>query len=156
MTVAVGAPARKDAALLVWGIALPAAAGAAAVLGFAPFHAWPVPVAALAVLFLAWTRSGSALQAAISGFAFGLGLNLAGVSWVFVAIHDFGHTGAPLAVILPLVWRRWRRPSSFRRPQAVPYRSRPGQEASASWSKGNGGCGWCRRDRARRGAYEYP
>ena len=61
MTVAGARPARADAALLAWGIALPAVAGAAAVLGFAPFHAWPVPIAALAVLFLAWSRSGSAL-----------------------------------------------------------------------------------------------
>jgi apolipoprotein N-acyltransferase len=99
VTVAGPAPARRDAALLAWGIALPAAAGAAAVLGFAPFHAWPVPIAALAVLFLAWTRSGSALQAAISGFAFGLGLNLAGVSWVFVSLHQFGHMPAALAAI---------------------------------------------------------
>ncbi len=99
MTVAGPAPARSDAALLAWGIALPAAAGAACVLGFAPFHAWPVPVAALAVLFLAWSRSGSGLQAAISGFAFGLGLNLAGVSWVFVSLHQFGHMPAILAAL---------------------------------------------------------
>ncbi|PWB60917.1 MAG: apolipoprotein N-acyltransferase [Betaproteobacteria bacterium] len=99
MTVAGARPARADAALLAWGIALPAVAGAAAVLGFAPFHAWPVPIAALAVLFLAWSRSGSALQAAVSGFSFGLGLNLAGVSWVFVSLHQFGHMPAVLAAI---------------------------------------------------------
>ena len=99
MTVAGPPPARRDAALLAWGIALPAAAGAAAVLGFAPFYAWPLPIAALAVLFLAWARSGSALQAAISGFAFGLALNLAGVSWVFVSLHEFGHMPAALAAI---------------------------------------------------------
>jgi apolipoprotein N-acyltransferase len=91
--------ARTDAALLAWGIVLPALAGAAAVLGFAPFYAWPVPIAALAVLFLAWSRSGSALQAALSGFAFGLGLNVAGVSWVFVSLHEFGHMPAVLAAI---------------------------------------------------------
>jgi apolipoprotein N-acyltransferase len=74
-------------------------AGAAAVLGFAPFYAWPVPIASLAVLFLAWSRSGSALQAAISGYAFGLGLNLAGVSWVFVSLHEFGHMPVVLAAV---------------------------------------------------------
>ena len=56
MTVAGPAPARRDAALLAWGIALPAVAGAAAVLGFAPFHAWPVPIAALAVLIVVVRR----------------------------------------------------------------------------------------------------
>ena len=99
MTAAGAAPARPAAALLAWGIALPAAAGAAAVLGFAPFHAWPVPLASLAILFIAWSRSGSSLQAAISGFAFGLGLNLAGVSWVYVSLHEFGHMPAALAAV---------------------------------------------------------
>lgn len=97
MTVAARASARPAAVALAWGIALPALAGAAAVLGFAPARAWPVAIASLAVLFLAWTRSGSAVQAAITGFAFGLGLNLAGVSWVFVSMHDFGHMPAALA-----------------------------------------------------------
>ena len=92
-------PARPAAVALAWGIALPAAAGAAAVLGFAPFYAWPVTIASLAVLFLVWSRSGSALQAAISGYAFGLGLNLAGVSWVFVSLHEFGHMPAVLAAV---------------------------------------------------------
>ena len=99
MTPAGATTARPAIAAIVWGIALPAAAGAAAVLGFAPFYAWPVPIASLAVLFLAWARSGSALQAAISGFAFGLALNLAGVSWVFVSLHDFGHMPAVLAAV---------------------------------------------------------
>ena len=99
MTGAGAAPARSALALLAWGIALPAAAGAAAVLGLAPFYAWPVPIASLAVLFLAWSRSGSALQAAISGYAFGLGLNLAGVSWVFVSLHQFGQMPVVLAAV---------------------------------------------------------
>ena len=99
MTAAGAEPARPAAALLAWGIALPAAAGAAAVLGFAPFHFWPVPIASLALLFIAWSRSGSPLQAAISGLAFGLGLNLAGVSWVFVSLHEFGHMPAALAAL---------------------------------------------------------
>lgn len=98
MTGASARPARP-AAVLAWGIGLPAIAGAAAVAGFAPLHAWPVPIAALAVLFLAWSRSGSPLQAAITGFAFGLGLNLAGVSWVFVSLHEFGHMPAALAAV---------------------------------------------------------
>ncbi len=99
MTGAGAARAGPAVPLLAWGLALPALAGAAAVLGFAPFYAWPVPVASLAVLFLAWGRSVSARQAALSGYAFGLGLNLAGVSWVFVSMHDFGHMPAALAAV---------------------------------------------------------
>jgi apolipoprotein N-acyltransferase len=81
------------------GLLLPLAAGAACVFGFAPFYLWPVPIAALAALFLAWSASESPLQAGLSGFAFGLGYFLAGVSWVYVSLHDFGSMPAVLAAI---------------------------------------------------------
>jgi len=58
-----------------------------------------VPIAALAALFLVWRGSGSALQAALSGFAFGLGYFLAGVSWVYVSLHVFGSMPAALAAL---------------------------------------------------------
>ena len=90
-----GAPA----AILAYGLGVPALAGAAAVLGFAPFYLWPVAIASLAALFLSWGRCETPRQAAISGYAFGLGLNLAGVSWVYVSLHEFGHMPAPLAAI---------------------------------------------------------
>ncbi|HUQ27924.1 MAG TPA: apolipoprotein N-acyltransferase [Usitatibacter sp.] len=79
--------------------AVPAIAGAACVFGFAPFYAWPVPIVALAVLFTAWERSSSPRRAALAGFAFGLGYFLAGVSWVYVSLHDFGSMPAPLAAL---------------------------------------------------------
>ena len=86
-------------AILARGLALPAVSGAACVLAFAPFYAWPVALAGLALLFGVWERSGSALQAALSGFAFGLGYFLSGVSWVFVSLHYFGAMPAVLAAI---------------------------------------------------------
>ncbi len=93
-------PTRRSAGrAVVFGLILPAAAGAACVLGFAPFYAWPVPIVALAVLFFVWSRSGSPLQGALSGFAFGLGYFLAGVSWVFVSLHEFGSMQAVLAAL---------------------------------------------------------
>ena len=91
-------------ALLARGILMPAVAGAVAVLGFAPFYAWPVPIASLAVLFHVWERSGSPVQAAISGFAFGLGFFLAGVSWVFVSLHVFGAMPLALAAIATFIF----------------------------------------------------
>jgi apolipoprotein N-acyltransferase len=94
-----GAAAPSPAAVLARGLLLPGIAGALAVLGFAPFYAWPIPVLSLAVLFGVWDRSGSPLQASLSGFAFGLGLNLAGVSWVFVSLHYYGDMPAVLAAI---------------------------------------------------------
>lgn len=77
----------------------PALAGAACVTGFAPFYAWPVPLVALAALFISWERSASPRQAALSGFLFGLGYFLVGVSWVYVSLHDFGSMPAPLAAL---------------------------------------------------------
>ena len=93
-------PARGPAVrALAVGIAMPFVAGVLAVLGFAPFSLWPVPIVSLALLFAAWRRSQSALQAGLSGFAFGLGYFLAGVSWVFVSLHTFGDMHAVLAAI---------------------------------------------------------
>ena len=83
---------------------LAALAGAAAVLGFAPFYVWPVPIAALAVLFLLWSHSESPRQAALTGFVFGLGLFLAGVSWVYVSLHVYGQMPALLAGVATLLF----------------------------------------------------
>ena len=101
MTPVPGAsPAPPAAARLVaTGIVLPLGAGAACVLGFAPFYGWPVPIAALAILFHVWSRSATPRQAALSGLAFGLGYFLAGVSWVFVSLHEFGSMPAILAAL---------------------------------------------------------
>jgi apolipoprotein N-acyltransferase len=77
--------------------AVPAVAGAACVLGFAPFYFWPVPIASLALLFAAWERAATPRRAALAGFAFGLGYFLCGVSWVYVSLHDFGSMPAALA-----------------------------------------------------------
>ena len=77
--------------------AVPAIAGAACVLGFAPFYFWPVPIAALALLFASWERAATPRRAALAGFAFGLGYFLVGVSWVYVSLHDFGSMPALLA-----------------------------------------------------------
>jgi apolipoprotein N-acyltransferase len=84
---------------LALGLLVPGLAGAACVFGFAPFYAWPVPIVALALLFFTWQRSGSPLQAALSGFVFGLGYFLAGVSWIYVSLHDFGSMPAALAAL---------------------------------------------------------
>jgi apolipoprotein N-acyltransferase len=76
---------------------VPAIAGAACVFGFAPFYAWPVPILALAALFAVWERSTTPRMAALDGLLFGLGYFLAGVSWVYVSMHDFGSMPAILA-----------------------------------------------------------
>jgi len=73
--------------------------GALAVAGYAPFHLYPLAILALAGLFRLWRaqitpRAGFAL-----GYCYGLGLYGAGVSWVFVSLHDFGGMPWPLAAL---------------------------------------------------------
>ena len=77
---------------------LAAVAGAATVFAFAPFALTQLPLLTLGLLFLGW-RDATPRQAAWLGFAFGLGLFGAGVSWVSVALHSFGGMPAALAAI---------------------------------------------------------
>lgn len=58
--------------------------------GFAPFYWFPVPLVTLALLFLFWRRCTTAMQSAWLGFAYGMGLFGAGVTWLYVSLHDFG------------------------------------------------------------------
>jgi apolipoprotein N-acyltransferase len=73
------------------------AAGALAVGGFAPYGLFPLPVLALTVLFLGWQRAANARAAFRLGWLFGFGLFAVGVSWIFVALHDYGHMPSLLA-----------------------------------------------------------
>lgn len=75
------------------------AAGAATVFAFAPFDLGVLPFATLAVLFWLWQYAPTARAAAWLGFAFGIGLFGAGVSWLYVAIRTFGGMPAPLAAL---------------------------------------------------------
>jgi apolipoprotein N-acyltransferase len=77
-------------------------AGAAAVLGFSPVDAFPVLLAALALLAHFWVRAPSPRAAFVLGFLFGLGFFLAGVSWIYVSLHRFGGMPAPLAALATL------------------------------------------------------
>ena len=72
--------------------------GAATVLGFAPFELPGLPLLALALLLLLW-QDATPRRAAQLGFAFGLGLFGAGVSWVYIALNTFGGMPMPLAAL---------------------------------------------------------
>jgi apolipoprotein N-acyltransferase len=86
-----------------WGQSLVAlCAGAAMTLGFAPFEFLPAALVALAVLVHLWITARSAPAAAWRGFLFGLGMFLAGVSWVYVSLHRFGGMPAWLAAVATL------------------------------------------------------
>jgi apolipoprotein N-acyltransferase len=73
---------------LAWALA--AASGALSVLGYAPFAVPVLPLAALAVLFALWNAAPTPRAAAALGFAFGIGVFGAGVSWLFIAVSGFG------------------------------------------------------------------
>lgn len=81
----------------------PLGLGVAAVGGYGPFYFYPLPILALAVLFRLWSGA-SARQAFLSGLAFGFGFFGAGVSWVYVSMHDFGHMQAPLAALATVLF----------------------------------------------------
>lgn len=85
-----------------WVIA--AALGAATVAGYAPFYLFPLPLLTFAALCLLWQRAASARDAALLGFAFGLGWFGAGVSWVYVSLNVFGAMPAPLAAAATLLF----------------------------------------------------
>ena len=78
-------------------------AGAATVLAFAPFGLHPFVLLTLALLIHLWMRAPPQ-RCALLGFAFGAGLFGAGVSWVYVSLHQFGGMAAPLAVFATLVF----------------------------------------------------
>jgi len=74
--------------------------GAITVAGFAPLYLFPLPVVTLAGLYALWLRATGPRAAAAAGFAFGLGLFLCGVPWIYVSLHDFGAMPAPVAILV--------------------------------------------------------
>jgi apolipoprotein N-acyltransferase len=84
--------------------ALAFAAGALTVAGHAPLGVFPLPFLTLAALMLLLQRAENPRGAFRTGFAFGAGLFGAGVSWVYVSLHDFGLMPAPVAAIATLLF----------------------------------------------------
>ena len=80
---------QKFLALFVSGALLP--------LSLAPFYFWPVGILSIAVLFRT-LQEQTLKQALAKAFVFGFGMFFAGVSWVYVSIHEHGFIPAPLAL----------------------------------------------------------
>ena len=72
-------------------------AGAAMVPAYAPLEWFPLALVALALLMHVWLTAPGPRAAAWAGFAFGMGMFLVGVSWVYISLHRFGAMPAPLA-----------------------------------------------------------
>jgi apolipoprotein N-acyltransferase len=73
-------------------------AGAAMVGAFAPIGWFPMALLSFAWLAHLWADAGPR-RAFWTGFAFGMGLFGAGVSWVYISLSQFGGMPAPLAAL---------------------------------------------------------
>ena len=79
------------------------ALGALAVAAFAPLGFFPLAVAAFAWLAREWSRA-SPRDAFRAGYAFGFGLFAAGVSWIYVSLHDIGGMPAIVAGLATFIF----------------------------------------------------
>jgi apolipoprotein N-acyltransferase len=77
--------------------------GASTTLAFAPFNYWIFALLS-PVILLFTLRNTTTKQAAFLGWLFGLGFFGSGVSWVYVSIHTYGDTVAPLAALLTTIF----------------------------------------------------
>ncbi len=84
-------------------LALPAAllAGVANTFSFAPFGAWWLQIAALALLAHAAAQAGPG-RAAQLGWLFGTGWLVSGLWWLYISMHDYGGMPPWLAVLAVL------------------------------------------------------
>ena len=76
------------------------ALGAINVFAYAPYDIWIIPFVTLSFLILPLTFSISGKTAAKFGFSYGLGWFATGISWVHVAIADFGGLPLPVSILL--------------------------------------------------------
>lgn len=78
-------------------------AGALVPLSMAPWDLWPLGALAAGILALCIRQPGIR-RAWWRSYFFGLGMYGAGVSWVYISIHDFGYTAAWLAAIMTAIF----------------------------------------------------
>jgi len=74
-------------------------AGCSLPLSLAPFHLWPFCFIAV-LLLAACLQDVSVCIGTFRSYLFGLGMYGAGVSWVYVSIHEYGGASIGLAVLL--------------------------------------------------------
>ena len=77
--------------------------GASCVLGFAPFYLYPLSLLSLAALCWVWWQCDTPKQAALAGFIYGLGSFCAGIHWIYISLHDFGHMPMWMAALATLL-----------------------------------------------------
>ena len=72
--------------------------GAVFTFSLSPFEFWPLAFVAPALLFLA-TRVGSIRRATLRFYLFNVAFFRAGVSWIWVSVHEHGNAGVLLATL---------------------------------------------------------
>lgn len=84
---------------LGWQLLAAVMAGGFTTLTASPFELWWLGPLAAALVY--WgSHALSPAHAALKGMVYGLALFASGASWVYVSIHDYGHTGPLLAGFL--------------------------------------------------------
>lgn len=78
---------------------LSAVAGAATVFAFAPFHAWPLQLACLALLTHLFLSAARARDTFLLGWTFGSAALLSGTHWLYVSLHVYGEMPSPIAAL---------------------------------------------------------
>lgn len=68
-------------------------------LAFAPYDLWPMLFVSIAAGFFCQQQAGSAREALLRGWLYGLGMFGFGISWVHVSMHDYGFM--PLWMAIP-------------------------------------------------------
>ncbi|WXL25050.1 apolipoprotein N-acyltransferase [Ectopseudomonas mendocina] len=123
-------------------------AGAITPLALAPYDLWPLALVSIGLFYLS-LRDLNPRQASLRGWAYGFGLFLAGTSWVYVSIHDYGAASPALAGFLTLlfvaglglffallgwIWARWLRLNDAPLGNALTFAALwLAQEALRSW-----------------------
>ena len=123
-------------------------AGAVTTLALAPFDIWPLALLAIALFYLG-LRDLTPRQALGRGWCYGFGLFLAGTSWIYVSIHDYGSAPVALALFLTIgfcaciawffalpawLWARWLRRNEAPLADALAFAALwLGQEAFRGW-----------------------
>lgn len=81
------------------GLLLCSLAGAASALAFAPVSCWPLQLLSMAWLFIHIQDATKGKAVLSAGWAFGFGLSMAGIYWLFIAMYRFGDMPAALALL---------------------------------------------------------
>lgn len=78
-------------------------AGSLLTLAFAPFNCWVMALICPTILFFLWHEQNHKL-AFVRGSLFGIGFFTSGMYWIYISIHDYGHTPAWLSFLITSIF----------------------------------------------------